>query len=440
MLQQMIAASSGGLEFTEDKLVRLLFFFTIALVCALVVIGFTVRRFNLEKFKDFSKTTIGILIGYSLAIIVIMLYSSFSEDVGLFDYGKVVPLLFYPLFAVIIIAVVTGIAVWIASLFNKKAVKYTLIAGGVLELGAFIAVMVCMTKFYNMIKDDPEYAATAWLDFSTVNTAGLIGTGIAFIIVIAIIFMLGSKHKEVNNTRAIVYGAISIAMSFALSYVKFMSMPQGGSVTFASLLPLMVYCCMFGTRRGVIAGLIYGVLQAIQDPWIIHPMQFLLDYPLAFGVIGISGLFVEKNLFKGNKIVGFAVGAVVAVFLRYLCHVCSGVFAFASYAGDGYTAVAWGFLYNSFAFVDMLIAIVAGVFLFASSAFTKQLSKSSARKAAAGVDVQIIEEDADELDLLLSMQSGELTDIAPADNAQADNAQDVDIQTDNTQDVDSKEK
>ncbi|MEG2450838.1 MAG: energy-coupled thiamine transporter ThiT, partial [Clostridia bacterium] len=238
------------------------------------------------------------------------------------------------------------------------------------------------------------------LDFATVNTTGLIVAAVIIMVVLAVFFLLGSKHKDENNTKSLVYGAIAIAMSFALSYIKFLKLGQGGSITFASLLPLIIYCCMFGTRRGIVVCLIYGVLQAIQDPFIIHPMQFLLDYPLAFGLIGVSGIFMEKGLFKKHKVVAFILGAVLAVLLRYSCHVCSGIFAFASYANiEKYgTAIAYSFAYNSFSLVDMLISIVAGSALFASRAFTKQMSVAGSVSLASASASDGVLNDADDDD------------------------------------------
>ncbi len=394
MFGMLLLADNPTFKFTEDPMVQMLLYFTIALVAVGIIVALLVKKFNKDKLYDFKKTSTGILLGYSLAVISIMMFMSFSKkSLGFLQGAKFVPLLFYPLLTVLLVAVVTGVLVWLVSLFKKEATKYVLIAGGIGEIGAFVALMVCMTKFYDAIKNDPAYASESWMDFSTVSTTGLICTGILFMIVIAVIFLLGKKRKDLDNTRALVYGAISIAMSFALSYIRFFKMPQGGSITFASLLPLMIYCAMFGTRRGVVVCLIYGVLQAIQDPWIIHPMQFLLDYPLAFGMVGISGIFIERNVFKGKKVLGFALGAVIAVLLRYFCHVCSGVFAFASYAGEGYTAVAWGFLYNAFAFLDMLVAMVAGVCLFASKTFTKQMEMSATGKEKVVVEIENDDDD-----------------------------------------------
>ena len=94
---------------------------------------------------------------------------------------------------------------------------------------------------------------------------------------------------------------------------------------------------------------------------------------------------MEKGVFKDKKVVAFLLGGVLAVVLRYACHVCSGVFAFADYADlDKYdTAIAYSMAYNSFAFVDMIIALVAGSTLFASKSFTALMQKSSDLNKAA---------------------------------------------------------
>ena len=113
-------------------------------------------------------------------------------------------------------------------------------------------------------------------------------------------------------------------------------------------------------------------------------MQFMLDYTLAYGVIGVSGLFVEKGVFKDKKILGFLTGGVLAVVLRYACHVCSGVFAFADLTTYGtYTgALVYSLTYNTTVFIDMLIALVAGSVLFLSKSFSAQLHRSSEDKKA----------------------------------------------------------
>lgn len=347
----------------SDKLQYVALYLAVALVAAFIVVGLLVWFFKREKFNDYKKYAIGIATGFAITMVVVFAYVKFQCNID-----DMQAKLFYPILATLITAVAGAIAMLVSSLFNDKAVKISLIVTAALLLGCFIATMVLMAQYYG---DIAEYYPNA-------NLVGMIVSAVVFMVIMVVMWFVGDKRK-MSNTRSIVYGAISIALSFALSYAKLFKLPQGGSVTFASLLPLMVYCCMFGTRRGLVVCTIYGVLQALQDPFIIHPMQFLLDYPLAFGLIGLSGIFMEKGVFKEKKIVAFLLGGIIAVVLRYACHVCSGVFAFADYADlDKYgSAIVYSMAYNSFTFVDMALALVAGSTLFASKSFTALMQKSS---------------------------------------------------------------
>ena len=347
----------------SDKLQYVTLYLAVALVAAFIVVGLLVWFFKREKFNDYKKYAIGIATGFAITMVVVFAYVKFQCNID-----DMQAKLFYPILATLITAVAGAIAMLVSSLFNDKAVKISLIVTAALLLGCFIATMVLMAQYYG---DIAEYYPNA-------NLVGMIVSAVVFMVIMVVMWFVGDKRK-MSDTRSIVYGAISIALSFALSYAKLFKLPQGGSVTFASLLPLMVYCCMFGTRRGLVVCTIYGVLQALQDPFIIHPMQFLLDYPLAFGLIGVSGIFMEKGVFKEKKIVAFLLGGIIAVVLRYACHVCSGVFAFADYADlDKYgSAIVYSMAYNSFTFVDMALALVAGSTLFASKSFTALMQKSS---------------------------------------------------------------
>lgn len=357
------------IETLSDKLQFVALYLAVALAAAFIVVGLLVWFFKRDKFDDFKKYAVGIVTGFALTMVVVFAYVKFQCNID-----DMQAKLFYPILATLITVVAGAIAMLVSSLFSKKAVKISFIVTAVLTLGCFIATMVLMAQYYG---DIAEYYPNA-------NLVGMIVSAVVFMVIMVVLWFVGDKRK-MSDTRSIVYGAISIALSFALSYAKLFKLPQGGSVTFASFLPLMIYCCMFGTRRGLIVCTIYGVLQALQDPFIIHPMQFLLDYPLAFGLIGVSGIFMEKGVFKDKKVVAFLLGGVLAVVLRYACHVCSGVFAFADYADlDKYdTAIAYSMAYNSFAFVDMIIALVAGSTLFASKSFTALMQKSSDLNKAA---------------------------------------------------------
>ena len=348
-----------------DKLGYVVLYLAVAVLGLGLVTGVVLKKTNPSKLKDFVKVFSGVVIGIAVAVLVTMTYVKMQDT-------DVEPLLFYPVLATLVTVLASGIALLVASSFGKKAFRVTLCVAGALALGCFIALMVCMSKQFDLVGSDYEHA----------STVGMIVSAVVIMALLVAVYILGGK-KDVNNTRALVYGAVAVALSFALSYARLFRMPQGGSITFVSMLPLMVYCSMFGTRRGLLVCLVYGTLQALQDPYIIHPMQFLLDYPLAFGLIGVSGIFVEKNLFK-NKIVGFVLGAVLAVGLRYACHVCSGVFAFADYfywdselMSKYDSAAIYSLAYNSFALLDMAIAIVAGSLMLLSKSFVNQMTLAS---------------------------------------------------------------
>lgn len=373
------------IETLSDKLQYVALYLAVAIVAAFIAIGLLVWHFKKEKFADFKKYAVGIVTGFAVTMVVVFAYVKFQCNID-----DMQAKLFYPILATLITVVVGAIAMLVSSLFNDKAVKISFIVTAVAVLGCFIATMVLMAQYYGDVAGK----------YPNANLVGMIVSAVVFMAIMVVMWFVGDKRK-MSDTRSIVYGAISIALSFALSYARIFKLPQGGSVTFASLLPLMIYCCMFGTRRGLIVCTIYGVLQALQDPYIIHPMQFLLDYPLAFGLIGVSGIFMEKGVFKDKKVVAFLLGGVIAVVLRYACHVCSGVFVFADYADlDKYgTAIAYSLAYNSFAFVDMLIALVAGSVMFASKSFTALMQKSSdVNKAAEVVPTQEVEDDDEPVD------------------------------------------
>lgn len=359
-------------------------------VVALAVLGLAVAllmyRFRRDRLNDYAKVAFGVVAGLAIMATVLMAVVTFYQ-INNYDGGSPKEL-FQPILALVCVAIGGGCLMGIASFFNKFAVKVAAIITGAGLLGAFIAAMVLMTRYF-------ETSQSEW--YPSLSTTGLVVSMVIGILILGVAFFFGKK-ATFSDTRSIVYGAIAIAMSFALSYARFIHLPQGGSVTFASLLPLMIYCCMFGTRRGIVVCLIYGCLQALQDTYIIHPVQFMLDYPLAFGMIGVSGFFCERTPLKKNKLIAFIVGAVIAVVLRYACHICSGVFAFADYADlETYdTAIAYSFAYNSFTIVDLAIDLAAGILLLLSPAFRRQMDLA-VQPAAGAIDDYA--DDADEDDV-----------------------------------------
>ena len=136
----------------------------------------------------------------------------------------------------------------------------------------------------------------------------------------------------------------------------------------------MLYSYIFGAKNGLICGLLYGMLQFMQSPVLYQPMQFFLDYPLAFGCIGLCGFL--RGRIKNIAPLEFAIGAVVSGILRFASHVISGVFVFYTYAGDTNPWI-YSLTYNSFVFVDIAIVIAVGIALLLSKSFRKVIENAA---------------------------------------------------------------
>ena len=126
--------------------------------------------------------------------------------------------------------------------------------------------------------------------FNTSNAVWIsVSVIVVFGILIALLLIDGKKLSPRSHTLALVYAALSVALATGLSYIKMFDAPYGGSITLFSLLPIALYSYMFGIRRGTLAGFVFGLLQLLQGPYILHPMQFFLDYIIPFTVVGTCG-------------------------------------------------------------------------------------------------------------------------------------------------------
>ena len=169
------------------------------------------------------------------------------------------------------------------------------------------------------------------------STAGQVSTLIVIVLLFAGILISGREKKA--DTKAMVTSAVLVALAIALNQVVLFRMPQGGSITAFSMLPIVACAYFFGVRRGLMAGMCVGLIDLIFNPYVIHPIQMLLDYPLAYGALAFAGLMRTKKF-------GLISGYVIGVFCRYLCAVLSGVIFFGMYAPEGFSAFTWSIYYN----------------------------------------------------------------------------------------------
>ena len=169
------------------------------------------------------------------------------------------------------------------------------------------------------------------------STKGQMSTLIVIILLFLGILISGRGKK--TDTKTMVTSGVLVALAIALNHITLFRMPQGGSITAFSMLPIVVCAYFFGVRRGMMAGMCVGLIDLIFNPYVIHPIQMLLDYPLAFGALAFAGLMRTKKL-------GLISGYVIGLFSRYLCAVLSGIIFFGSYAPEGFNAVTWSIYYN----------------------------------------------------------------------------------------------
>lgn len=314
---------------------------------------------------------------FSAASIITFTVCNFVDD-------EMVAITFYPLLVFVICCVVGGLLV---ATYPKKAVKITVAS---VIAAALVAALVCMIVYYT-VGDSADHN---WISKDDVSDVGLYLSAVILAAGIVLLAFFADRKRRPFDSRTIAFAAICIALSFALSYIRIFKMPMGGSITFASTLPIMLFSYMYGSRKGLLAGLIYGALQAIQDPWILHPAQFLLDYGLAFASIGVAGCIKDFGLFKNNVRAQFSVGAVVAGLLRFISHFFSGAFAFGSF-GAGYAEefgisalnnpYVYSLLYQTlYVIPDLIIVIIVGLILFSSKSFVKQLERYASVKHGSG--------------------------------------------------------
>ncbi len=159
------------------------------------------------------------------------------------------------------------------------------------------------------------------------------------------------KEKKVN-IQALAVTALMIALAMILDQIKLFEMPQGGSVTLFGMLPIILLGYLLGTRYGVLGGVVVGILNLIFGGYVIHPAQLILDYPLAFGVMGLSGI-------ARNSKHGLTIGYIIGITARYICAVLSGVVFFGAYAPEGFSALTWSLWYNiTYIAVEGIVTII----------------------------------------------------------------------------------
>lgn len=153
-----------------------------------------------------------------------------------------------------------------------------------------------------------------------------------------------------------------LALAVLLNTIKIYQAPNGGSVSAGSMIPLLLYALRWGIGPGLILGGTYGLLDFIFNPYFYHPVQFLLDYIIAYGFMGLAGIGHNKD--NNNGYIGMIIGVIVSIAGRMLSHVLSGVIFFAEYAGDQNPWI-YSIIYNStYLIPELIISLVVLILIF----------------------------------------------------------------------------
>ncbi len=159
------------------------------------------------------------------------------------------------------------------------------------------------------------------------SMAGKIALFALIVLLFIAMFAYGGSGKHKANAKQLAFSAVAVALSVIASLFTVFNLPFGGSVTLFRMFFICLIGYLYGTRSGILAGIACGFLDLILKPYVVHPVQLLFDYPIAFGCLGLSGIFAKSKfgLFKGY---------IIGVAGRYICHVLTGTIFFSIYAGN----------------------------------------------------------------------------------------------------------
>ena len=167
-----------------------------------------------------------------------------------------------------------------------------------------------------------------------------------------------------TRVRMLCEGALLVAAAQSLSYVKFLELPNGGSLT-PAMFPVLLFAVRWGWKDGLLGGLVLGILQFMFDGGFALGWQSILgDYLLAFTALGLAGVF------RGRRW-GIFAGTVLGCAGRFLVHYVVGATIWAEYMPEEFLSMTmtspwlYSLLYNGvYMLPNMVLALVIGALLY----------------------------------------------------------------------------
>lgn len=172
-----------------------------------------------------------------------------------------------------------------------------------------------------------------------------------------------------NATKQLTLSGIAISLSIVLSIIPIIRMPNGGSVTLASMLPLILVAVLTNTKWGILTAFSYSIIQIVMGfyppptPSLLNfVLIILLDYIIAFTFVGFAGVFMKKIK---NKVVAIGMGTCMVMSMRYLCSFLSGVLIWGIYAPAGMPAWQYSLIYNgSYMIPEIILTTILAMLIY----------------------------------------------------------------------------
>ena len=180
------------------------------------------------------------------------------------------------------------------------------------------------------------------------------------------------------NLKKLTLSAVMIALSAVLSMVKVYQLPLGGSITLLSMLPVAAVAICYGTKTGLFASFLYAFVQIMLDlgalmGYGMTPLTWVgclvFDYIIAFGAIGLAGIWRKKGT------IGMCAGVILACLVRFVSHFISGAVVFSIWCPEGWNVYWYSIVYNgSYMLPELILTTLGAVLLFKVKSVNKLIS------------------------------------------------------------------
>ena len=160
------------------------------------------------------------------------------------------------------------------------------------------------------------------------------------------------ERIQQSKISMLTFSALCVALTTVLSHIRLFQMPQGGSVTAFSMLPIVLVGYWYGAKAGISAGFVYGLLRLMLGATVFHPVQFLLDYPVAYAALGAFCMFRGKRFGLQASYFAGATG-------RFLCSFIAGIVFFGHFAPEGQHVWVYSAVYNmTYILPEIIVTII----------------------------------------------------------------------------------